>query len=120
MANFDREQFHALLDRCMDESESLLGSVVSPSSDPLGLPVSAVSVISERVRVRGLRVFEAMGWSPGTAVGFGVLGSVITIGAAPGNRSVIYPRRHVRLPLERAASGRDQAGGTRCCWVADA
>ncbi|MFI6999327.1 AbrB/MazE/SpoVT family DNA-binding domain-containing protein [Nocardia sp. NPDC050175] len=110
MPRFDRLQFHVLLDRYLDESESLLESAVSPSSDPLRLPELAVSIINDRSRVCGQRVFEAMGWPPGTAVGFGLVGSVITIGSVERSRSLIDRRGHVRLPVERRRQAEIEPG----------
>ncbi|MEU7145388.1 hypothetical protein ABZ942_38495 [Nocardia sp. NPDC046473] len=62
MSKFDRKQFQAPMDRCLDEAESLLEPDSRDSLDPLWLPQFAVSIINDRSRVCGLRVFEVMGW----------------------------------------------------------
>ncbi|MFI6166444.1 AbrB/MazE/SpoVT family DNA-binding domain-containing protein [Nocardia sp. NPDC051052] len=110
MSTFDRKQFHALMDRCLDAAECLLEPESPGPSDRLWLPQFAVSIINDRSRVCGPRVFEAMGWLAGTVVGFVCVGDVITIGAVEWGRSVIDRRGHVRLPAEMRRDAGIEAG----------
>ncbi|CAM4356996.1 AbrB/MazE/SpoVT family DNA-binding domain-containing protein [Nocardia ninae] len=106
MSRFDRQQFHTLLNRYLDEAQSLLPPESPDPSDPLRLSEFAVSLINDRSRICGQRVFESMGWPPGTAIGFGVVDGVVTIGAVVRSRSVIDSRGHARLPAAtRRAAG---------------
>ncbi|WP_405166627.1 AbrB/MazE/SpoVT family DNA-binding domain-containing protein [Nocardia sp. NBC_01499] len=110
MSTFDRKQFHALMDRCLDAAESLLEPESPDPSDRLWLPQFAVSIINDRSRVCAPRVFEAMGWPAGTVVGFGWVEDVITIGAVEWGRSAIDRRGHVRLPTEVRRDAGIEAG----------
>ncbi|WP_405166586.1 AbrB/MazE/SpoVT family DNA-binding domain-containing protein [Nocardia sp. NBC_01499] len=110
MSTFDRKQFHALMDRCLDAAESLLEPGIPDPSDRLWLPQFAVSIINDRSRVCAPRVFEAMGWPSGTVVGFGWVGDVMTIGAVEWGRAVIDRRGHVRLPADMRRDAGIEAG----------
>ncbi|MFI7003440.1 hypothetical protein [Nocardia sp. NPDC050175] len=101
MSKFDRKQFPVLMDRCLDEAESFLERASANASDPLWSSQFAVSIVNDRSRVCGPRVFEAMGWPAGTVVGFVVVEDMIVIGAVEWGRSAIDHRGHVRLPLEK-------------------
>ncbi|WP_040865361.1 hypothetical protein [Nocardia exalbida] len=67
-----------------------------------------VSIVNDRARLSGQRVFAAMGWPPGQPITYSTVGQIVAIRCAPPEktRHAISPLGQIRLPAAvRHATG---------------